>query len=138
MDLQVGIKGFIKNSEGKYLILKRIKPYEGNNEPKWDIPGGRINVGEPIFQALAREIKEEAGLTMKNEPRILYAQDIFVADKLHVVRITCEVGVETGEVTLDTHDQDTGHDDYKWATIEEIKNLYHDIYLDPVLELLSK
>ena len=138
MELQVGIKAFIKNHEGKYLILRRIKPYEGDTKPKWDIPGGRITVGEPIFQALAREIKEETGLTMTGTPRVISAQDIIRPEQRHIVRIVCEVETEPGEVILDTHDQDTGHDDYTWATIEEIKKMYHDIYLDPVLELLNK
>ena len=36
--LQVGIKAFLKNSDGKYLFLKRKKPYGGDTVLKWDIP----------------------------------------------------------------------------------------------------
>jgi len=138
MLLEVGVKALIKNNQNQYLILKRCFPYEGETEVRWDIPGGRINPGEPIYQALAREIKEETGLTMTGNPRILYAQDIMrLADK-HIVRLTFEVSAEPGEIKLDLQDENgTGHCDYQWVTLTEFKNLRHDIYLSPVLEIMG-
>ncbi|HBT92364.1 MAG: ADP-ribose pyrophosphatase [Parcubacteria group bacterium GW2011_GWD2_43_10] len=138
MELQVGVKALIKDSQGRFLFLKRTLPYEGDTKPKWDIPGGRIDAGEPIFQALAREIKEETGLTMKGEPKILYAQDILRLDEKHIVRLTFEAQVEIGEITLDASDPNgTHHDDFTWVAPQEIKDLYHDVYLVPVFKLLG-
>ncbi len=57
--LEIGVKAFIQNSEEKYLLLKRSNPYPGEDFCRWDIPGGRINAGEKLEEALAREIKEE-------------------------------------------------------------------------------
>ena len=137
MELQVGVKGFIKNKAGQYLILRRKHPYQGEDFLRWDIPGGRINSGEPLFKALAREITEETGLTLLGEPRILYAQDILRLTDIHVVRLTFECQVTAGEVKLDIHDEDSGHDEYKWTTLSEIKQLPHDKYLDPVLTIMG-
>jgi ADP-ribose pyrophosphatase YjhB (NUDIX family) len=45
--------------EGKVLLLKRAKsPGHGF----WSLPGGRVEFGESLHVALAREVDEEAGL----------------------------------------------------------------------------
>lgn len=45
--------------EGKLLLLKRAKsPGHGF----WSLPGGRVEFGESLHTALAREVDEEAGL----------------------------------------------------------------------------
>ena len=138
MELQVGVKALIKDQEGRYLFLKRALPYEGESEPRWDIPGGRIQAGEPIFEALAREIKEETGLVMKSEPKTLYAQDILRITDKHIVRLTFEVQAEPGDIKLDASDLNgTHHDDFAWVAPHEITDLYHDRYLVPVFKLLG-
>ncbi|MBI5465869.1 MAG: NUDIX hydrolase [Candidatus Kerfeldbacteria bacterium] len=138
MELQVGVKALITDGRGKYLFLKRALPYDGETEPRWDIPGGRINAGEPIAEALAREIKEETGLIMKGVPRVLYAQDILRLKEKHVVRLTFEVEVEPSQITIDTDDPNgTHHNAFAWIAKEEIKNLHHDIYLTPVFKLMG-
>jgi len=46
----------------KFLLIKRIKePYLG----MWCLPGGKIEYGEKIEEAIIREIKEESGLDIK-------------------------------------------------------------------------
>ena len=138
MELQVGVKALIKDGQGRYLFLKRTLPYESEAESRWDIPGGRIEPGELIWAALAREIKEETGLTIKGEPEIVYAQDILRLTGWHVVRLTFAVMIEPGKIKLDATDPNgTHHDDFAWVAPDEIKNLYHDRYLVPVFELLG-
>ncbi len=45
--------------DGKVLLLKRAKsPGHGF----WSLPGGRVEFGESLHVALAREVDEEAGL----------------------------------------------------------------------------
>ena len=60
----IGIKGLIENSEGKVLLLQAsLRDHVAKTERYWDIPGGRIEEGQTIPQVLAREIKEETGVT---------------------------------------------------------------------------
>ena len=116
MILQVGVKVILKNNEGKYLLIKRspIKYPEVTNP--WDIPGGRIDPGTSLMENLRREVKEETGLEIISEPKLLAAQDILRLPEKHVVRLT--YSAETaGEPVLDT----TENIEYKWVTLSELK-----------------
>lgn len=54
----LGIKAVIKNPDGQVLLLK-ARDY-------WDLPGGRIQLGETQEQAVRREVTEETGLSVKD------------------------------------------------------------------------
>lgn len=128
--LQVGVKCFIKNAEGKYLLLQKAKPYlDYDKDFKWDIPGGRINTGEPCIEALRRELLEETGMILTEVERIVGAQDILRNPELHVVRLTFIASAE-GEVKLDPK----VHRDFDWFTLEEIRQMNVDHFLLPILK----
>lgn len=128
--LQVGVKCFIKNGEGKYLLLQRAAPYLSHDTDfKWDIPGGRINTGEPHLKALRREIMEETGMSLTGVERIVGSQDILRNPELHVVRLTFIASAE-GEIKLDPKE----HRDFGWFTLDEIRSMNIDNFLRPILE----
>jgi 8-oxo-dGTP pyrophosphatase MutT (NUDIX family) len=59
----IGVKGLIKNKQGKILLLKAdTSSHRRDKTAYWDIPGGRIDEGESVLDALKREIKEETGI----------------------------------------------------------------------------
>ncbi len=118
MDLQVGVKALIQNIEGKYLVLARnFDTYQDiKRTDTWDIPGGRITVGTPLLDNLQREIKEETGLEMTSEPKLICAQDILRGTDKHVVRLTFVVSVRPGQITLDAKE----HKEFRWMTKEEL------------------
>ncbi len=132
MFLEISVKALVSNEKGMYLVIKRANAYPGETEPRWDIPGGRLNPGETLEQTIRREVKEETGLELTSEPEIIHAQDILrVADK-HTVRLTYKVNAK-GEVELNTGE----HTEYQWLSVADIKSLHHDMYLSPVLELFN-
>ncbi|MCM0648870.1 NUDIX hydrolase [Clostridium swellfunianum] len=51
----VSVGGLIENEEGKILML--LSPDRG-----WEIPGGQVEEGESLTNALKREVKEETGI----------------------------------------------------------------------------
>src|SRR5579862_9884264 len=53
-------KAIMCNSEGKMLLLE--KESRSKKSTFWDLPGGRINRGETLLEALKRELKEEIAL----------------------------------------------------------------------------
>ena len=128
-ELQVGVKAFIRRGD-RFLLLRRAEPFDGETEPRWDIPGGRIKPGEPIRPALAREIREETGLVLTSVDTVLYAQDILRVPTRHVVRITFLASVADGEVILHTEE----HSEVRWMTLGDLRAAHHDTYLEPVLD----
>ena len=62
--VRTAVVAVVKNSDGAVLLTKRaIPPYMG----KWVMPGGKIDLGEPITAALKREVMEEVGLDVHIE-----------------------------------------------------------------------
>ena len=52
----------IVDDEDRVLLTRRnVAPFKD----MWVMPGGKIDLGEPIFQALHREVKEEVGLEVE-------------------------------------------------------------------------
>jgi 8-oxo-dGTP diphosphatase len=57
----VGV-GAVLIHEGRVLLIKRGKePLRG----RWVVPGGTVEVGETLEQALVREVQEETGLVVR-------------------------------------------------------------------------
>ena len=134
IELQVGVKILLKGAEGKCLLVRRsAEKYPEVGDHQWDIVGGRIDPGSPLMDNLKREIKEEVGLDLVNEPRLMAAQDILRISGRHVVRLTY-VGEIHGEPKLDPDE----HSEYGWFTLREMKNLQGlDLYFKEVLNSQS-
>ena len=78
---------------------------------------------------LKREIEEETGLKIDDEPVLLCAQDIFASK--HTVRLTYRVKVSEDKVKLSPE-----HTSYTWNSLEEIRKMDN---LDPyVQEVIQK
>ena len=95
---------------------------------KWDIPGGRIDTGEELADALRREIKEETGLDLVEIESIFHAQDILWNPQLHVVRITYLVKA-AGEVTISEE-----HSEFRWFAKDELPPDPTDIFFVDALK----
>ncbi len=128
MQLQVGVKALIKNSNGDYLFLLRSKIMNGEKTAHWDIPGGRIEPSEPLLEALQREILEETGLTIQTDFTLVGAQDIFAGTERHVVRLTYTT-IADGDATVSDE-----HNDAKWLPLEDAKKHNLDPYLTDLLQ----
>lgn len=128
MKLQVGVKALIKNPRGSYLFLQRTAAMANETEAHWDIPGGRIEPKEKLYDALHREIIEETAITIEGEPRLIGAQDIFVPSaELHVVRLTYLIEGDGKPIT--SHE----HQAARWMTRSEALMLNLDPYLREIL-----
>jgi 8-oxo-dGTP diphosphatase len=54
----------ILNEDNEVLLTRRkVPPFQG----EWVMPGGKIDLGEPIVKALQREVREEVGLRVEVE-----------------------------------------------------------------------
>ena len=48
----------VRDSAGEILLVRRI------DDGFWELPGGRVEVGESAAQAVIREVEEESGITI--------------------------------------------------------------------------
>jgi len=60
--------GILIDESGRYLLGQRPegKPYAGY----WEVPGGKIEKGESVFQALKRELHEELGIDIQSSEEL--------------------------------------------------------------------
>ncbi len=71
--------------DGRILLV--ANQWYADQPPIWSLPGGRCEAGEPVVEAVVRELREETGLTVEAGPLI------YVAEARSVVRrrqfLTC-------------------------------------------------
>lgn len=75
----------IVDDEGRVLLTKRsIPPFKN----LWVMPGGKIDLGEPILEALKREVREEVGIEVDVDDIIDVFEHVTPGeDKCHFVII---------------------------------------------------
>lgn len=88
--------GVLLRPDGQFLLTSRPagKVYAGH----WEFPGGKVEAGETVEQALARELREELGIEIGGAQR--WKVEIF--DYPHaLVRLNfCKVFDWTGELQM--------------------------------------
>ena len=114
----VGV-GAVIVCEGRILLEKRRNlPSRG----KWTIPGGLVDLGENIEDAVIREIKEETCLDGEN-PRLIDVVDNVDLDekrkvKYHFVIVDYLVNVKCGNAIKAASDAE----DLRWVPFDEVEN----------------
>ncbi len=111
----VGIKAFLVNEHGELLLLQET------GRDMWEIPGGRIDVGEeliPQTEILKREISEELGPEIRYQ--ILHPITTWVRQKdsefIFLIGFLCTK--ESGDIVLSSE-----HTAYRWVDRESWKQV---------------
>ena len=118
----VATKAFIRKGDDVLLCLESLGK-------KWDLPGGRIGVGEfdvPLEEILKREIVEELGPNLKyknNGPAAIFRHrrpEITSENKpeVRVLMIGFELEYLGGDIALSDE-----HSECRWVPVAEAANL---------------
>ena len=89
--------------KGDYVLLIR-DPREENEI--WELPGGRLNVGESSEAGLARELREELGVEVQIKQVVHVGQFLHVSEGRHALVIVYEATLASPEEAfkLDLHE----------------------------------
>ena len=84
-NIGITVDGIVLNKErDKVVLIKRgNEPYKG----MWALPGGFVDYGEPLSDAVRREIKEETNLDVKTEKQLRVRDDPLRDSRGHIISI---------------------------------------------------
>ncbi len=125
------VGGFIRNKKGELLFVNSHK-WKG----MWTVPGGHVESGERLVDALRREIAEEVGIKVK-VTRLLDIQEAIYPKHFHrkahflFFNYLCE---DAGQnVKIDKYEIHG----YKWATLQKAKKMRMNEFTRHTLRLLA-
>jgi 8-oxo-dGTP diphosphatase len=107
-------KVLVVNKAGEILAIRRSKTDE-RRPGEWDFPGGWLDKGEDVFEAVVREAKEEAGIAIAR-PTLVFGHSEMTTHHgsgtwlLFVTHID-----DAPEITLSYE-----HDLHKWVRAEDL------------------
>ncbi|HZS30638.1 MAG TPA: NUDIX domain-containing protein [Gaiellaceae bacterium] len=97
------------------LMVLQAGPGE---EPVWSIPGGRLEPGEFVVDALVREVREETGIEVTDPGRIAFlAQQDDRQEGYFATIWTWDVAAWRGEIAVD--DPDGFVHEAAWVPLDE-------------------
>ena len=90
--MRVRVTGIVVE-DGRVLLLNQ----DTDTGRSWSLPGGKLEAGETLAQALVREMKEETGLDVL-PGRLLYVCDHVPAEVVHMTFEARRTGGTLGDV----------------------------------------
>ena len=121
------VGALIFNEEGKIFLMKSHKWRN-----KYVIPGGHIELGESLEEALKREIKEETGLDIFDIVFISFQEFIFddaFWKRKHFIFLDYACKTKSKKVVLDSEGQE-----FIWINPKEALNLPIEPYSKKTIE----
>lgn len=113
----VAVKCVVIHNEKVLLLEKTVQEHEGDlATSKLDLPGGRVNFGEQLEDAVARELYEETGLKAF-EINIADAWSIVRPDNTNLVILLYKCRCNNDTITLSNE-----HKNYWWIPYQDLPN----------------
>lgn len=112
----VGVGALIVNPSGKVFLARR-GPQAKNERGLWEFPGGSVEFGERLADALRREIREEYGIEIEVGVLLDVADHILPQENQHWVSPTFLCRITSGEPAIREPGKCT---EIGWFSLDEI------------------
>ncbi|MCW4019608.1 MAG: NUDIX domain-containing protein [Candidatus Bathyarchaeota archaeon] len=125
------VGALIFNPEGRVLLIKSHKWRD-----QYAVPGGHIELGEKIEDALRREIKEETGLDVYDVEFVIFQEFIYddaFYKKRHFIFFDYVCKTRSTAVKLNSEAQE-----YVWGSLDEALRLPLEPYAKNLIEEYMK
>ncbi len=114
----VGVGGFIHDGDKVLMIKRKFEPNKG----RWSLPGGLVEVGETLEEAVRREVREEVGIDVSLEG-VLQVVDEVITDendrvKYHFILIDYLMSPLSKVITLNDESEE-----FAWFEPEQVEVL---------------
>ncbi|WP_455367394.1 NUDIX hydrolase [[Eubacterium] cellulosolvens] len=111
--------GAVLIRENRVLLVKRRhEPGKG----LWSIPGGIVEVGEPVEEAIVREVKEETGFNIKVEEP-LDVTDVIIRDEKERIKFHYILVSFLGKIVGGSLAEAPVKSEICWATKDQIEDM---------------
>lgn len=107
---RVGVGAVILDGDGRLLVIKRGNP---PRRGRWTLPGGKLQRGETIVEAIAREVREETGLEVEVGGLVGLLE--WIGEDHHYVIVDHRAAVVGGELG-----RGDDADDVAWMSRDEL------------------
>lgn len=111
----VSIYAVLRNEKGEFLLLRRSENSH-SNPGKWDLPGGKLIRGEPLEEAVVREVWEETGISIV--PGEIAGYATFELPDKKVIAVVYDGGYLIADVKLSDE-----HIEHAWTSLDSILEL---------------
>jgi 8-oxo-dGTP diphosphatase len=86
----VAVSAFVTNAKNEVLLVKAL-----NRQDTWESPGGQVEEGEALDQAVCREVLEETGIVI----RTLGITGVYYNATSHILSVVFKAEYISGEIS---------------------------------------
>lgn len=123
-NIKVAVDAVVFGYQNQQVYILLIQQKYGAYQGQWALPGGFVLDGEGLTQAVHRELKEEAGITVKYlEQLYTFGDDINRDSRAQVISVSYFALVDASAFELKA---DTDAEDAQWFALDSIPKLAYD------------
>ena len=93
------VAAIIKKKESYFIAQRNKEKYMGL---KWEFPGGKVDPGETLIEALSREIHEELNINIRVHEKL--AQEKYIDNEINIVLHYFLCSIIDGTIKLNEHE----------------------------------
>lgn len=123
------VAGVVLKQDGKYLLVQENWPENKEVHGSWNLPAGRVDVGDSIEQTAIKEAKEESGFDVE----LIRKLGIYQNTANEAVKHVFEAKIIGGELKWPKDEIS----DAKWLTFQEIEAMKDHLRNTWILEAIS-